>query len=125
VVIGAGAAGYFSAITCAQANPNNEVILVEKTSKTLQKVLVSGGGRCNVTHACFEPKQLSLNYPRGEKELREAREGRHRIRRVQEQREESARECERAREYKRTQVSVRKHRRAQEREKGRAQESAY
>jgi len=72
VVIGAGAAGYFSAITCAQANSNNEVILVEKTSKTLQKVLVSGGGRCNVTHACFEPKQLSLNYPRGEKELRAA-----------------------------------------------------
>jgi predicted Rossmann fold flavoprotein len=72
VVIGAGAAGYFSAIACAQANSKNEVILVEKTSKTLQKVLVSGGGRCNVTHACFDAKQLSLNYPRGEKELRAA-----------------------------------------------------
>lgn len=72
VVIGAGAAGYFSAINCAEANPENEVIIIEKTSKTLQKVLVSGGGRCNVTNGCFEPKLLSLNYPRGEKELRSA-----------------------------------------------------
>ncbi len=72
VVIGAGAAGYFSAITCAEANPDNEVFIIEKTSKTLQKVSVSGGGRCNVTNACFEPKTLSLNYPRGEKELRGA-----------------------------------------------------
>lgn len=72
VVIGAGAAGYFSAITCAQNNKNLEVILMERGSKTLQKVKVSGGGRCNVTHACFDLKQLSQSYPRGEKQLKSA-----------------------------------------------------
>jgi hypothetical protein len=72
VVIGGGAAGYFSAIQCAQTNKNAEVILLEKSMKVLQKVKVSGGGRCNVTHACFDLKQLSLSYPRGEKQLKSA-----------------------------------------------------
>lgn len=71
-MIGAGAAGYFSAITCAEMNAENDVFIIEKTGKTLQKVSISGGGRCNVTNACFEPKALSLNYPRGEKELKSA-----------------------------------------------------
>jgi predicted Rossmann fold flavoprotein len=72
VVIGGGAAGYFAAINCALANKNSEVILFEKSSKVLQKVKVSGGGRCNVTHACFDLKQLSLSYPRGERQLKSA-----------------------------------------------------
>ncbi|MBC7381573.1 MAG: NAD(P)/FAD-dependent oxidoreductase [Bacteroidia bacterium] len=72
VVIGGGAAGYFAAISCAEANSEVEVFLIEKTSKVLQKVKVSGGGRCNVTHACFDLKQLSLAYPRGEKQLKSA-----------------------------------------------------
>lgn len=70
VVIGGGAAGFFAAIHCALANNEAQVILVEKTNKLLSKVKVSGGGRCNVTHACFELKQLSQSYPRGEKELK-------------------------------------------------------
>lgn len=69
VVIGGGAAGFFAAITCAQRNPQAEVILLEKGSQFLSKVRLSGGGRCNVTHACFNPKELTLNYPRGERAL--------------------------------------------------------
>jgi predicted Rossmann fold flavoprotein len=69
IVIGGGAAGFFAAINCAQKNKNYQVILLEKTSKLLSKVRVSGGGRCNVTHACFENSLLTKNYPRGEKEL--------------------------------------------------------
>jgi predicted Rossmann fold flavoprotein len=72
IVIGGGAAGYFAAISCAQANKNAEVILFEKSAKVLQKVRVSGGGRCNVGHACFDLKQLSLSYPRGERQLKSA-----------------------------------------------------
>ena len=72
VVIGGGAAGFFAAIHCANANPSAEVILLEKSSKLLSKVKVSGGGRCNVTFACFDLKQLSLAYPRGEKQLKSA-----------------------------------------------------
>jgi len=72
VVIGGGAAGYFAAINAANHYPNAKVIILEKTGKTLQKVKVSGGGRCNVTHHCFDIPQLSENYPRGEKELRQA-----------------------------------------------------
>ncbi|MCE2787336.1 MAG: NAD(P)/FAD-dependent oxidoreductase [Bacteroidota bacterium] len=72
VVAGGGAAGFFAAITCAQANKDAEVIILEKTNKLLSKVAVSGGGRCNVTHACFDLKQLSLSYPRGEKQLKSA-----------------------------------------------------
>lgn len=72
VVIGGGAAGFFAAIHSAQSNPSAEVILLEKSNKLLSKVKISGGGRCNVTHACFDLKQLSLSYPRGEKQLKSA-----------------------------------------------------
>lgn len=68
-VIGGGAAGFFGAITAAEANPNLEVYLFEKSKELLGKVKVSGGGRCNVTHACFEPKELVKFYPRGQREL--------------------------------------------------------
>ena len=67
-VIGAGAAGYFAAIHAAQGGA--EVTIVEKTSKSLAKVKISGGGRCNVTHSAFEISNLSKNYPRGEKFLK-------------------------------------------------------
>lgn len=70
VVIGGGAAGFFGAITCAEASPDCRVILLEKMRQVLAKVRVSGGGRCNVTHSCFEPSLLLNNYPRGNKELR-------------------------------------------------------
>jgi len=69
VVIGGGAAGFFAAITIAEKNPDIEVIILEKGKEVLQKVRVSGGGRCNVTHACFDPKELCEFYPRGKKEL--------------------------------------------------------
>ncbi|MCC6574175.1 MAG: NAD(P)/FAD-dependent oxidoreductase [Planctomycetes bacterium] len=70
VIVGGGAAGFFAAITCAEANAQHEVILVEKAARFLGKVKISGGGRCNVTHACFDPKLLAEHYPRGERELR-------------------------------------------------------
>tara|TARA_R110002073_G_scaffold279026_1_gene442777 strand:+ start:9695 stop:10912 length:1218 start_codon:yes stop_codon:yes gene_type:complete len=69
VVIGGGAAGFFTAITAAETNPSLEVIILEKGTKVLQKVKISGGGRCNVTHACFTPNELIEFYPRGKKEL--------------------------------------------------------
>ncbi|MBL4710548.1 MAG: NAD(P)/FAD-dependent oxidoreductase [Flavobacteriales bacterium] len=69
IVVGGGAAGFFSAINIAEKCPSYKVIILEKTTKVLTKVKVSGGGRCNVTHACFEPKELSTYYPRGEREL--------------------------------------------------------
>src|SRR5688500_9414884 len=72
IVIGGGAAGFFGAITCAQANPDADVTLLEKTTKLLSKVLVSGGGRCNVTHHCFSPGPLAQQYPRGAKQLKDA-----------------------------------------------------
>jgi predicted Rossmann fold flavoprotein len=71
-VIGAGAAGFFAAITAKNRRPETEVVLLEAGSKVLSKVRISGGGRCNLTHACFDPKELSANYPRGSKELRQA-----------------------------------------------------
>jgi predicted Rossmann fold flavoprotein len=67
-VIGAGAAGYFAAIHASSAH--SEVTILEKTSKSLAKVKISGGGRCNVTHGAFEISQLAKNYPRGEKFLK-------------------------------------------------------
>lgn len=70
IIIGGGAAGFFAAINCAQFYPDCTVTLLEKSSKVLSKVRVSGGGRCNVTHACFDNALLIKNYPRGEKELR-------------------------------------------------------
>ena len=69
VVIGGGAAGFFAAITCAESAPGAKVLVLEKTAHTLGKVKISGGGRCNVTHACFEPKALADHYPRGSKAL--------------------------------------------------------
>ncbi len=69
VVIGGGAAGFFGAIACAKANPHAQVTLFEASRQPLAKVLISGGGRCNVTHACFEPQRLIQNYPRGSRAL--------------------------------------------------------
>jgi predicted Rossmann fold flavoprotein len=69
VVAGGGAAGFFGAITFAEARPGSRVVIVEKTSSVLGKVKISGGGRCNVTHACFDPKALTKFYPRGSKQL--------------------------------------------------------
>ncbi len=71
-IIGGGAAGFLAAITCAQASPHDQVILIEASSQPLGKVRISGGGRCNVTHACFDPAQLVQFYPRGAKSLRGA-----------------------------------------------------
>lgn len=68
-IIGGGAAGFFAAIACARANPANEVSIYERGSEFLTKVRISGGGRCNVTHACFEPRAMSERYPRGERAL--------------------------------------------------------
>jgi hypothetical protein len=65
VVIGGGAAGFFCAVNAARLAPHLKVALVEKTGKLLSKVRVSGGGRCNVTHACFEIPALVKKYPRG------------------------------------------------------------
>lgn len=72
IVIGGGAAGFFGAIACASANPQLRVTLIEAGQKPLAKVRISGGGRCNVTHHCFEPARLVENYPRGGKALRGA-----------------------------------------------------
>jgi predicted Rossmann fold flavoprotein len=71
-IIGGGAAGFFAAITAAEADPSAEVTVYEKGNAFLTKVKISGGGRCNVTHACFDPALLSKNYPRGSRELRGA-----------------------------------------------------
>jgi predicted Rossmann fold flavoprotein len=65
VIIGGGAAGFFCAVNAARQNPELEVIIIEKNNKVLSKVKVSGGGRCNVTHACFNIDELILKYPRG------------------------------------------------------------
>lgn len=67
IVVGGGAAGFFGAIQAAERH--KKVLLLEKTGKVLSKVRISGGGRCNVTHACFDPRALTRHYPRGEKEL--------------------------------------------------------
>ena len=69
IVVGGGAAGFFAAIACAEASPETEVIVLEKSSQFLSKVRISGGGRCNVTHSCFDTREFSRRYPRGEQEL--------------------------------------------------------
>jgi predicted Rossmann fold flavoprotein len=69
VVAGGGAAGFFAAIACAQTAPDVEVTLLEKGPQFLSKVRISGGGRCNVTHACFEAREFAAHYPRGEQAL--------------------------------------------------------
>ncbi len=68
-IVGGGAAGFFAAITAAEASPDCTVTVFEATAHLLAKVRVSGGGRCNVTHACFEPRELVQRYPRGGREL--------------------------------------------------------
>ena len=70
LIIGGGAAGFFTAINIVEKNPSCKVAILERGKEVLTKVKVSGGGRCNVTHACFVPNDLVKFYPRGEKELR-------------------------------------------------------
>ncbi|HET7115545.1 MAG TPA: NAD(P)/FAD-dependent oxidoreductase [Hanamia sp.] len=72
VVIGGGAAGFFCAVNAASQNRELEVFIIEKSNKLLSKVRVSGGGRCNVTHACFSIAEMIKKYPRGEKFLKQA-----------------------------------------------------
>jgi predicted Rossmann fold flavoprotein len=72
VVIGGGAAGFFCAVNAARMNAELEVIIIEKSSKLLSKVRVSGGGRCNVTHSCFSIAEMVKKYPRGESFLKKA-----------------------------------------------------
>ncbi len=72
IVIGGGAAGFFGAISFATHQPKSDITIIEATNQVLGKVKISGGGRCNVTHHCFNPSQLITNYPRGGKELRGA-----------------------------------------------------
>lgn len=68
-VVGGGAAGIFAALTAAETNPNARIVVFEKSPRFLSKVKISGGGRCNVTHSCFDPKELISRYPRGSKAL--------------------------------------------------------
>ncbi len=72
IVIGGGAAGFFCAVNAARLNPALEVLLLEKSNKLLRKVKVSGGGRCNVTHACFSIAEMIKKYPRGAVFLKKA-----------------------------------------------------
>jgi predicted Rossmann fold flavoprotein len=71
-VIGGGASGFFTALQYAEMALGKRVAIFEKGSQFLQKVRISGGGRCNVTHCCFDPRELAKNYPRGSKELHAA-----------------------------------------------------
>ena len=70
IIVGGGAAGFFTAINIVENNPKLKVAILERGKTVLEKVRISGGGRCNVTHACFVPNDLVKFYPRGEKELR-------------------------------------------------------
>ena len=70
IVVGGGAAGFYGAIQAAEIHPGRSILILEKSGKLLSKVRVSGGGRCNVTHHCFDAVKLSQHYPRGEKALR-------------------------------------------------------
>ncbi len=72
VIVGGGAAGFFAAIACAECSPTTRVTILEKGPQFLSKVRISGGGRCNVTHACFDPRDLVGYYPRGGAALRGA-----------------------------------------------------
>jgi hypothetical protein len=69
VIVGGGAAGFFTAINLAEMKPDAKIIILEQSKESLSKVRISGGGRCNVSHACFDVKELINNYPRGNKEL--------------------------------------------------------
>ena len=66
VVIGGGAAGFFCGVNAARMHPSLRVTIIEKSNKLFSKVKVSGGGRCNVTHACFDIVEMSKQYPRGQ-----------------------------------------------------------
>ena len=70
IVIGGGAAGFYGALQAAEIQPGLKILILERSTKLLSKVRISGGGRCNVTHSCFDPIRLSQHYPRGEKALR-------------------------------------------------------
>ena len=70
IIVGGGAAGFFTAINLAEKNPKLKIAILERGKTVLEKVRISGGGRCNVTHACFIPNDLVKFYPRGERELR-------------------------------------------------------
>jgi len=70
IIIGGGAAGFFTAINLVEKNPKLKVAILERGKSVLEKVRISGGGRCNVTHACFVPNDLVKFYPRGERELK-------------------------------------------------------
>lgn len=72
VVIGGGAAGFFCAVNAARLNPGMQVVLLEKSSKLLSKVKISGGGRCNLAHACFDLAEMSKKYPRGQHFVKKA-----------------------------------------------------
>jgi len=69
LIVGGGAAGYFGSITAAQRHPNLSIVIAEASERPLQKIAISGGGRCNVTNACFDIKELTKSYPRGQREL--------------------------------------------------------
>jgi len=69
VIVGGGAAGFFAALACAESRPDAEIFIIEKTSQFLSKVKISGGGRCNVTHADFDAREFSKRFPRGERAL--------------------------------------------------------
>lgn len=69
VIVGGGAAGFFAALACAEAGCTAEILILEKTSQFLSKVKISGGGRCNVTHACFNERDFATRFPRGEQAL--------------------------------------------------------
>ena len=69
VIVGGGAAGFFAALACAEAGAAAEILILEKTSQFLSKVKISGGGRCNVTHACFNEREFATRFPRGERAL--------------------------------------------------------
>ncbi|HCO82527.1 MAG TPA: aminoacetone oxidase family FAD-binding enzyme, partial [Arenibacter sp.] len=69
IILGGGAAGFYGAIHIAERNPKLKIAILERGKEVLTKVKVSGGGRCNVAHAEFDPKEITKNYPRGEREL--------------------------------------------------------
>ncbi len=71
IVVGGGAAGFFAAVEAASQNSKLKILILEKSPKLLSKVRISGGGRCNITHHCFEPTPLSRHYPRGQKEFKQ------------------------------------------------------
>lgn len=70
IIVGAGASGFFTAITLAELRPELRIAILERGKEVLTKVKISGGGRCNVTNACSDPKMFTKFYPRGEKELK-------------------------------------------------------